>query len=102
LPERLSGLRSLKGPVVEPAAGPEQVRAQVPVAVLAPVVLARVVQLVEQVEQVVLLVVPVLLELPVLLAVQVQVPVAVHRLAPQPASRDRADKAASPTPHVDV
>jgi hypothetical protein len=99
LPERLSGLRSLKGPVVEPAAGPEQVRAQVPVAVLAPVVLARVVQLVEPV---VLLVVPVLLELPVLLAVQVQVPVAVHRLAPQPANRDRADKAASPTPHVDV
>jgi hypothetical protein len=96
LPERLSGLRSLKEPVVEPAAGPEQVRAQVPVAVLAPVVLARVV------EPVVLLVVPVLLELPVLLAVQVQVPVAVHRLAPQPASRDRADKAASPTPHVDV
>jgi hypothetical protein len=95
LPERLSGLRSLKEPVVEPAAGPEQVRAQVPVAVLAPVVLARVVLLVE-------LVVPVLLELPVLLAVQVQVPVAVHRLAPQPASRDRADKAASPTPHVDV
>jgi hypothetical protein len=73
--------------VVEPAAGPEQVRAQVPVAVLA---------------RVVLLVVPVLLELPVLLAVQVQVPMAVHRLAPQPASRDRADKAASPTPHVDV
>jgi hypothetical protein len=95
LPERLSGLRSLKEPVVEPAAGPEQV----PVAVLAPVVLARVVLLVEPV---VLLVVPVLLELPVLLAVQVQVPVAVHRLAPQPASRDRADKAASPTPHVDV
>jgi hypothetical protein len=30
------------------------------------------------------------------------VPVAVHRLAPQPANRDRADKAASPTPHVDV
>jgi hypothetical protein len=99
LPERLSGLRSLKEPVVEPAAGPEQVRAQVPVAVLAPVVLARVVLLVEPV---VLLVVPVLLELPVLLAVQVQVPVAVHRLAPQPANRDRADKAASPTPHVDV
>jgi hypothetical protein len=93
LPERLSELRSLKGPVVEPAAGPEQVRAQVPVAVL-----ARVVQLVEPV---VLLVVPVLLELPVLLAVQVQVPMAVHRLAPQPANRDRADKAASPTPHVD-
>jgi hypothetical protein len=93
LPERLSELRSLKEPVVEPAGGPEQVRArvQVPVAVLAPVVLL--------VEPVVLLVVPVLLELPVLLAVQV--PVAVHRLAPQPASRDRADKAASPTPHVD-
>jgi hypothetical protein len=70
LPERLSELRSLKEPVVEPAGGPEQVRAQVPVAVL--------------------------------LAVQVQVPVAVHRLAPQPANRDRADKAASPTPHVDV
>jgi hypothetical protein len=33
--------------------------------------------------------------------VQVQVPMAVHRLAPQPANRDRADKAASPTPHVD-
>jgi hypothetical protein len=97
LPERLSELRSLKEPVVEPAGGPEQVRAQV--TVLAPVVLARVVQLVEPV---VLLVVPVLLELPVLLAVQVQVPVAVHRLAPQPANRDRADKAASPTPHVDV
>jgi hypothetical protein len=72
-------------PVVEPAAGPEPV-------------LARVVLLVEPV---VLLVVPVLLELPVLLAVQVQVPMAVHRLAPQPANRDRADKAASPTPHVD-
>jgi hypothetical protein len=57
-------------------------------------VLARVVLLVEPV---VLLVVPVLLELPVLLAVRAQVPVAVHRPAPQPANRDRADKAASPT-----
>jgi hypothetical protein len=90
LPEHLSELRSLKEPaVVEPAAAPEEVRAQVQVQVLAVVPL---------VVPVVPLVAPVLLELPVLLAVLVQAPVALRRLAPQPVNRDRADKAASRQP----
>jgi hypothetical protein len=92
LPEHLSELRSLKEPaVVEPAAAPEEVRAQVQVQV-------QVLAVVPLVVPVVPLVAPVLLELPVLLAVLVQAPVALRRLAPQPVNRDRADKAASRQP----